>query len=359
MNYQYSTLVDASAYETEGLCEGIPLRIHRYAELEEIGSFRAQEDWRKHVGPLTNFKGGLGPMYSFMAVSVPECLPERLEILSYANEFAFLHDDITDNASEEKILTENDDMLQTFRKVARSQNIPPDTTGKRYMQSRILLDMLALDHERALTTIKSWATFVKTASGCQHHKHFETLDDYLPYRSIDVGQMFWHGMVTFGMALTIPEAEMPLCETLMKPAWIAASLTNDLFSWEKERQAAADNGQKDVVNAVWVAMKEHSFSVNEAKAFCRKRIKECVADYLHIVQRSREDTTISLDLRKYIEAMQYSLSGNVAWSLQCPRYHADIAYNQVQQLREKYGVASYPARQQRVTRKGVALAALI
>lgn len=27
-----------------------------------------------------------------MSVTVPECLPERLEVISYANEFAFLHD---------------------------------------------------------------------------------------------------------------------------------------------------------------------------------------------------------------------------------------------------------------------------
>lgn len=92
MEYEYSTIVDPSAYETEGLCDGIPLRVHKYPDLEDMGSLRAQEDWTEHVGPVDNYRGGLGPKYSFMAVSVPECLPERLEIISYANEFAFLHD---------------------------------------------------------------------------------------------------------------------------------------------------------------------------------------------------------------------------------------------------------------------------
>jgi hypothetical protein len=92
MEYRYSTIVDPATYETEGLCDGISLRVHGYADLEDVGTIRAQEDWRKHIGPLEYYRGGLGPKYSFMAVSVPECLPERLEIISYANEFAFLHD---------------------------------------------------------------------------------------------------------------------------------------------------------------------------------------------------------------------------------------------------------------------------
>ena len=92
MQYKYSSVEDPSTYDTEGLCEGIPVRRHVAADLEEVGTFRAQEDWRQHVGPMGDYKGGLGPRYSFMTVSVPECLPDRLEVISYANELAFLHD---------------------------------------------------------------------------------------------------------------------------------------------------------------------------------------------------------------------------------------------------------------------------
>ena len=47
-----------------------------------------------YVGPLGLYKGGLGPKWNFMAVTLPECLPERLGLLSYASEFSFLHDGI-------------------------------------------------------------------------------------------------------------------------------------------------------------------------------------------------------------------------------------------------------------------------
>jgi ophiobolin F synthase len=55
-------------------------------------------------------------------------------------------------------------------------------------------------------------------------------------------------------------------------------------------------------------------------------------------------TDISLDLKRYIEIMQYTVSGNWAWSTQCPRYHADAKFNELQMMRAEHGVAKYPAR---------------
>ena len=92
MEHKYSKVVDPSTYETQELCGEIPLRMHENWDLEEIGTIRAQEDWRNLVGPLGFYKGGLGPRFNLMAIAVPECLPSRLEIISYANEFAFLYD---------------------------------------------------------------------------------------------------------------------------------------------------------------------------------------------------------------------------------------------------------------------------
>lgn len=93
MDYKYSSVIDASIHDEGGLCPGINLRRHEAADLEDVGAFRAQEDWRRLVGPLENPYGGLlGPTFSFITVAVPECLPDRLEITAYALEFGFIHD---------------------------------------------------------------------------------------------------------------------------------------------------------------------------------------------------------------------------------------------------------------------------
>ena len=92
MDFRYSEVIDPAAYDTQGLCNGISLRMHKEHTRERAGSIRAQRDWARLIEPVDYYRGGLGASYSFIRVAVPECRPERLEIISYANEFSFLYD---------------------------------------------------------------------------------------------------------------------------------------------------------------------------------------------------------------------------------------------------------------------------
>lgn len=122
MDFRYSTIVDPASYDAKGLCGNLAIRKHNYADLEEVGAFRAQEDWTRLVGPLGKFRGGLAPLHSIMSITMPECEPERLEIISYADEFAFMYDgepqlrylahfktdlitDLVDNAQSDRVCT--------------------------------------------------------------------------------------------------------------------------------------------------------------------------------------------------------------------------------------------------------------
>ncbi|KUL83692.1 hypothetical protein ZTR_07521 [Talaromyces verruculosus] len=335
MDYLYSTVVDPSKYETEGLCDGIDVRKSNYTELEDRGAIRAHQDWTKYIRDCRGYRGTLGPEYSFMSVAVPECIPDRLEIISYANEFAFLHDDVTEFVDHELGGIENDDMMEGFLEGAQSGFINPETVetrriGKKQIQSKLLLEMVAIDRECALVTMKAWARFLEVGSSRQHDTRFTSLETYLPYRIMDVGEMFWYGVVTFGMGLHIPDHEMDTCRDLMAPAWIAVGLQNDLYSWPKEQQAAQSRGEDHVVNAIWVLMQEHNVDVDGADKICRDLIKRYVAQYVRIVKENKDNELLSKDLRKYIEAMQYSISGNVVWSRTCPRYNPHASFNKTQ-----------------------------
>jgi hypothetical protein len=92
MRYQYSEAVNNDQYEDDGLANGIQLRMHKDSHKEIASTLRLQRDWNQLVSPVREYHGGLGDRFSFISVTVPECLPERLEIVSYANEFAFLYD---------------------------------------------------------------------------------------------------------------------------------------------------------------------------------------------------------------------------------------------------------------------------
>jgi hypothetical protein len=104
MEFRYSSVLDPSTYDPGGLWDdGIPVRVHRDREVEDLAIIRAHEDWSAHVTPTRFFRGGLHPRHSFVSLALPECLPERLDIVSYANELGFLVDDIVDNPRNAKV----------------------------------------------------------------------------------------------------------------------------------------------------------------------------------------------------------------------------------------------------------------
>ena len=84
-------------------------------------------------------------------------------------------------------------------------------------------------------------------------------------------------------------------------------------------------------------MGEHSMTELEAKSLCREKTTEYVAQSVCVVEDTQNNLDISLDLRTYVEAIQYSISGNLVWSLYCPRYHPEASYNNDQlSMMEQY-----------------------
>jgi hypothetical protein len=108
------------------------------------------------------------------------------------------------------------------------------------------------------------------------------------------------------------------------PASLACSLQNDLLSFGKEYEAALEAGQTEICNALWVLMGEHNCTLKEAKTLCIQRIHEEVKKYLQYAERAQEMHDLSADGKKYVDMMRFTISGNAAWSLRCPRYNRQL-----------------------------------
>ena len=132
------------------------------------------------------------------------------------------------------------------------------------------------------------------------------------------------------MGISIPKEELDLCHELANTAYLNLCLTNDLYSWQVEYEKAVAMGQDDIVNIIAVLMEEHGISEEEAKAICREKIKVTVVGFRKTVMDTTERTDVSTDLKKYLEALLYTISGNLVWSLDCPRYHRWASYNEKQ-----------------------------
>jgi hypothetical protein len=101
------------------------------------------------------------------------------------------------------------------------------------------------------------------------------------------------------MGLMIPAEEMDLCKSQSRACWEALARTNDLYSWEKERDDSARAVQQEVVNAIWILMRQYSDIETEAKELYRNKIIERVAVGVEAVRKTKDDTSLSLDLWKY------------------------------------------------------------
>ena len=132
------------------------------------------------------------------------------------------------------------------------------------------------------------------------------------------------------MAITIPEQDIVLCRQLTRSAYIALTLQNDIYSYEKELDLSKRKGRETVVNAVWLLMQQRSIAVNDAKEICKQETRKFVSEYLGVVKEARESTTLSLDLKRFLEAILLTLSGNVVYSQTCPRYHPQMTFNEIQ-----------------------------
>lgn len=103
MDFRYSEELFADEHPTDGLAGDIIVRRNRFGAFEEKGALQAQQDWNRYVSPVMNFHGGVSRKYSLMQVAVPECRPERLEVIAYASEVGFLYDDCTELLNQDEV----------------------------------------------------------------------------------------------------------------------------------------------------------------------------------------------------------------------------------------------------------------
>ncbi|GFF32211.1 fusicoccadiene synthase [Aspergillus udagawae] len=257
-----------------------------------------------------------------------------MEIIAYALEFGFIHDDVINTDVNDASLDEVGhalDQSQTGKIEDRGSD------GKRQIVTQIMREMMAIDPERAMNVAKSWSSRVRHSSRRKEDTNFKTLEQFVPYRALDVGYMLWNGLVTFGCAITVPDEEEEEAKRLIIPALIQASLLNDLFSFQKEKNDAS------IQNAVLIVMNEHG-CIEEARDILKKRIRLECANYVHNVKETNAWVDVSDELKRYINIMQYTLSGNAAWSTNCPRYNGPTKLNELQLLRGEHGLAKYPPR---------------
>lgn len=77
--------------------------------------------------------------------------------------------------------------MHGFQTITQAKTLQ-SSSGRSQIQAKLMLELMSIDRERAITLMKCWEKLVGEASGRQRTFHFNTLEDYIPYRLVDVGQ---------------------------------------------------------------------------------------------------------------------------------------------------------------------------
>lgn len=132
----------------------------------------------------------------------------------------------------------------------------------------------------------------------------------------------------FGMGMTLSPEEDALLKDVVYPCYAALGLANDYFSFDREYSELQESGSESMTNAVWLFMRWRGVNCAAAKDL----VKEATTDYEKRFQAisaefRRVHAPLSEKLDRYLRGLAYQISGNVVWSLNCPRYHPERRYD--------------------------------
>jgi aristolochene synthase len=103
------------------------------------------------------------------------------------------------------------------------------------------------------------------------------------------------------------------------------SLVNDILSYEKEKSVSEKEDSEGAVlcNAVQILADQVGISSEAAKRVLWIMVREC--EHAHKSLLARMDSSspgleLSKDLKRYIEGLEYQMSGNEFWSKTTHRY---------------------------------------
>ncbi|KAK0620865.1 isoprenoid synthase domain-containing protein [Immersiella caudata] len=271
MDHRFLVPVSPLGFDTQDLCEGTTVRAHKDSVLEDFGITKAQQD-------------------CIVSLAMPEYLPERLEIVSYTNEFGFLLDGMVEKVDGETGNAATTEMLD--------EGFLTSAAEKKTSGTRLL-------HWSAQAALNLWEEFLAKGGGCGDAQHTK-MEEYIE---------IWSGLLLFGCAINIPLHETDACLRLCRRAWVACALTNDLFLWQKGHDAAvgADPEPVYLSSAIWVLRAEHGIDVYGAEDLCRQILRKNVAEFVAMVEEAKRSRgKYSLDLLRFLDAVQYTVCKNAA-----------------------------------------------
>jgi hypothetical protein len=108
-------------------------------------------------------------------------------------------------------------------------------------------------------------------------------------------------------------------------AFVVLAVTNDIWSWEKERRVTRQSSQSlPLINAVQMVMQMQQVDEEAAKHRVLDIIRQNEEQYCLMRDEYLKGPNTSHSVKRWFQILELSMAGNALWSIHAPRYHLDV-----------------------------------
>ncbi|KAI6274910.1 hypothetical protein MCOR21_010268 [Pyricularia oryzae] len=324
--YPYSIPVARETVVKSGSLTSLPVRIHRHDSLADVGAKCLTGDWGRIMGDGQEKKSNGSPSVAgnWGSFIWPECLPDRLGLLSYLLDAGCLHDDVCEEMPIVAAHAEHLDLYEAMNfSDSRVLDLGSQSTKIKDLVSTVILECMRVDRVCALRMLeayrKRWQAIIET----RDTDKIESLEEYLESRANNGSMGAYYAMLEFSLGIVITQEEYSLLAAPMRHWKRCMLLTNDYWSWLRARQQTKNQLVGRVVNTIWFLIKQNpTYTDEQAKS---KVAEMVVAEEAKWVQSKNrlyaENPKLRDDLVKFLENLHTALAGNDYWSSQCYRHN--------------------------------------
>ncbi|OLN97949.1 Fusicoccadiene synthase 1 [Colletotrichum chlorophyti] len=323
--YPYSVPVDRETVVRSGALTTLPVRIHKHDGLADAGAICLTGDWGRIMRDGQDKKSNGSPCVvgNWGSFIWPESIPDRLGLLCYLLDVGCFHDDACEEMSIAAAHAEHLD-LDAAMDVNDVRALSSDSRSAKTKElvSMAILECVKVDRIGALRMLeayrKKWLAIMET----YNTEEIDNLDEYFFSRANNGGMGAYYAMLEFSLGIVVTDEEYELLAAPIKHVERCMLLTNDYWSWPREREQAKTQEAGKVFNTVWFLMKQERCSEQEAKDKVREMVHAEERRWVEAKNRIyQERPNLRPDLVKFLENLHTALAGNDYWSSQCYRHN--------------------------------------
>ncbi|RAH83180.1 terpenoid synthase [Aspergillus japonicus CBS 114.51] len=229
----------------------------------------------------------------------PNCSSEEIEIISQLNLILWIHDGMA------RVTASWADILAHPLK---------DAADSSDMFIRLAQQMLRISGqgEGLIRGYLTWMAFMRSTMRDQ----FTSLRDYLDYRAVDIGRDYILAAVKFGNEIHLSPAEETPLAPLIGLAMDHIIMTNDLFSYDKERRDS-----ETCANAVRYLEQVLAIDARSAKIVISSLLTQTEGQMHAELESLRRSDALSEAQLRYARGVIEAAAGNVVFSITTRRYN--------------------------------------